>query len=92
MSASRTSRLTIHIEWRLQVLQLYAVKTLAGGGGGGAAAEGSAEAALERLLAADEDEWDALLTQPDVQQARMKLEFTVSLNGPMRMAPVSHQC
>ena len=37
-----------------------------------ARAEGSAEAALERLLAAEEDEWDALLRQPDVQQARAR--------------------
>ena len=55
----------------VQVLQLYAAKTLAGGGSG-AAAEGSAEAALERLLTAQEDEWDGLLREPGVQQARAR--------------------
>ena len=50
-----------------QVLQLYAAHTLAGPPG---AAEGtSAEAALERLLAAGEEEWDTLLRTPELQQA-----------------------
>lgn len=50
------------------MLQLYAARTLAGPP---SAAEGTgAEAALERLLAAGEEEWDPLLRAPELQQAR----------------------
>jgi hypothetical protein len=55
------------------VLQLYAAKTLAGSSSD--LQEGSAEAALERLIASEEDEWDGLLRQPDVQQARARTPF-----------------
>ncbi len=61
-----------------QVLQLYAAQALGGGGGGGgggdaqaADAAGPAEAAVQALLAADEERWDALLQEAAAGQVRV---------------------
>lgn len=60
-----------------KLLQLYAARALSGGRGSNAAAAGeaseasSAEAVLERIVASDEEQWDNLLKQPEVQQVSM---------------------
>jgi hypothetical protein len=62
-----------------QVLQLYAAQALSGGGGGGgggdaqaADAAGPAEAAVQALLAADEERWDALLQEAAAGQVHVR--------------------
>jgi hypothetical protein len=77
-----------------QVLQLYAAQALGGGGGGGggggdaqaAEAAGPAEAAVQALLGADEERWDALLQEAAAGQVRVPVSVGFSGSLPRYIA------
>ena len=61
-----------------QLLQLYAARTLTRAG---TPSNGDpAEAAVERLIAAEEEEWDGLLRQQEAQQACLRPDVPVIPN------------
>lgn len=61
-----------------KVLQLYAARVLSSAGR--ASDADSAEAAVEQIIRADEEDWDAMLRQQEVQQVRRD---TCSLSKPV---------